>query len=124
LLFLQHQGAIPFCGVAPFLVFVPKSEQNPSWHLLAELNVVFLLWFEPKVKIAQSRTAIFVPPGELPMNLRIVLWTVAMAYGGFLWAGRGAQSLNSISIAGAVIGAAMGLLLAIMFTRRARRKQI
>jgi membrane associated rhomboid family serine protease len=59
-----------------------------------------------------------------PMNLRLILWTLTMAYGGFLWAGRGAQSLNSISITGAVIGAVMGLLLAIMFTRRARRKRV
>lgn len=57
------------------------------------------------------------------MNLRIILWTVAMAYGGFLWAGRGAQSFNSISMSGALIGAVMGFLLAMMFTRRAKRKQ-
>jgi membrane associated rhomboid family serine protease len=57
------------------------------------------------------------------MNLRIILWTLAMAYGGFLWAGRGAQSVNSVSITGALIGALTGLLLAIIFSRRARRKQ-
>jgi hypothetical protein len=57
------------------------------------------------------------------MNVRLILWTLAMAYGGFLWAGRGAQSLNGNSITGALIGALIGLLLAIMFTNRARRKQ-
>jgi membrane associated rhomboid family serine protease len=57
------------------------------------------------------------------MSLRVILWTVAMAFGGFLWAGRGIQSFNRISISGALIGAVMGFLLAIMFTRRARRKQ-
>jgi len=57
------------------------------------------------------------------MRIRIILWTLAMAYGGFLWAGRGTESLDSISITGALIGALTGLLLAIMFTRRARRKQ-
>jgi membrane associated rhomboid family serine protease len=47
-----------------------------------------------------------------------------MAYGGFLWAGRGSQSFNSVSVSGALVGAAMGFLLAIMFSRRAKRKQI
>ena len=58
------------------------------------------------------------------MHLRIILWTVAMAYGGFLWAGRGSQGLTSVSVSGALVGAAMGFLLAIMFSRRAKRKQI
>ena len=58
------------------------------------------------------------------MNLRLILWTLVMAYGGFLWAGKGAQSLNSISITGALVGAIAGFLLAIMFTRRNRRKHV
>ena len=58
------------------------------------------------------------------MNIRIILWTLVMAYGGFLWAGRGTQVLNSISISGAIIGALMGFLLAVIFTRRARRKHV
>jgi hypothetical protein len=57
------------------------------------------------------------------MRIRIILWTLAMAYGGFLWAGRGTESLDRISITRALIGALTGLLLAIMFTRRERRKQ-
>lgn len=56
------------------------------------------------------------------MNLRVILWTLAMAYGGFLWAGRGAQSLNAVTLSGALIGAVTGLLLAIIFSRRAKRK--
>jgi hypothetical protein len=56
------------------------------------------------------------------MKLRLILWTLAMAYGGFLWAGRGAHSLNGITISGAFIGAVIGFLLAIMFSRRERRK--
>ena len=56
------------------------------------------------------------------MNLRLILWTLAMAYGGFLWAGRGAQALNGITITGALIGALTGVLLAVIFNRRARRK--
>jgi membrane associated rhomboid family serine protease len=56
------------------------------------------------------------------MKLRVILWTLAMAYGGFLWAGRGAQSLNGMTTSGALIGAVIGCLLAIMFSRRERRK--
>lgn len=56
------------------------------------------------------------------MNVRLVLWTVAMAYTGFLWAGRGAQSLNAVTISGALIGAVVGFLLALMFSRRDKRK--
>jgi hypothetical protein len=61
--------------------------------------------------------------GGPPMNIRIILWTLCMAYVGFLWMGRGAQSLNTATFSGAVIGAVCGLLLAIMFEHRARRKK-
>jgi hypothetical protein len=57
------------------------------------------------------------------MNIRIILWTLCMAYVGFLWMGRGTQSLNTATISGAVIGAVCGFLLAIMFEHRARRKK-
>ena len=57
--------------------------------------------------------------------LRVILWTVAMAYSGsFLFAGRGVRSLHDASVSGALIGAVLGSLLAIMFIRRARRKHI
>jgi membrane associated rhomboid family serine protease len=62
-------------------------------------------------------------PEVIGMKLRLVLWTVAMAYAGFLWAGKGVHELNSVSISGAIIGAATGFLLALIFARRIRRKQ-
>jgi membrane associated rhomboid family serine protease len=46
-----------------------------------------------------------------------------MAYAGFLWAGKGVHELNTVSISGAIIGAATGFLLALIFARRIRRKQ-
>ena len=60
------------------------------------------------------------------MNLvRMIIWTIALAYcGSFLFAGRGVRSLHNVSISGAFIGAVLGLLIAIMFIRRARRKHI
>ena len=56
-------------------------------------------------------------------NLRAILWTVTMAYFGFLWAGRGIPAFNSLTISGALMGAVIGALLAFMFARRARRKK-
>ena len=58
------------------------------------------------------------------MKLRAILWTVTMAYFGFLWAGRGAPALNSLTIFGAIMGAIVGALLALMFARRAKRKKV
>jgi len=59
------------------------------------------------------------------MNIRrMILWTVAMAYCGFLIAGRGARSLDNNTILEALMGAVLGILLAVLFTRRARRKHI
>ena len=57
-------------------------------------------------------------------SLRIILWTIAMAYSGFLIAGRAARSFDNNTISETLIGAVLGLLLAILFTRRARRKHI
>jgi ABC-type enterochelin transport system permease subunit len=54
--------------------------------------------------------------------LRVILWTVAMAYCGFLITGRAVQSFNSTSISGALMGALLGFLLAVMFTLRHARK--
>jgi membrane associated rhomboid family serine protease len=61
-------------------------------------------------------------PEVIGMKVRLVFWTAAMAYAGFLWAGRGVHELNSVSISGAIIGAVMGFLLAVMFARRMKRK--
>jgi hypothetical protein len=56
--------------------------------------------------------------------IRVILWTLALAYGGFLFAGQGAQSFNGTTAFGAVVGALIGFLLALMFaSRAARRKQ-
>jgi hypothetical protein len=57
--------------------------------------------------------------------VRMIVWTIALAYSGsFLFAGRSVQSLHDTSVSGALIGAVLGSLLAIMFIRRARRKHI
>jgi hypothetical protein len=55
---------------------------------------------------------------------RMILWTVAMAYCGFLIAGRGSRSFDNNTVSEAIIGAVLGLLLFLLFTLRARRKHI
>ena len=55
--------------------------------------------------------------------VRIILWTVAMAYTGFLLTGQGLRTFNSLSITEAFLGALTGFLLAIIFTLRQRRRQ-
>ena len=55
--------------------------------------------------------------------VRAFLWTVAMAYTGFLLTGQGLRTFNSLSITEAFLGALTGFLLAIMFTLRERRRQ-
>jgi len=55
--------------------------------------------------------------------LRVILWTLGLAYCGFLITGRAVQSFNSTSISGALTGAVLGFLLAVMFTLRARRRK-
>lgn len=59
----------------------------------------------------------------MSVNIRAILWTVTMAYFGFLWAGKGVPSFNSLTISGALMGAVIGFLLALMFARRAKRKK-
>ncbi len=54
--------------------------------------------------------------------VRVILWTVAMAYTGFLLTGQG-RTFNSLSITEAFLGALTGFLLAIMFTLREKRRQ-
>jgi hypothetical protein len=55
--------------------------------------------------------------------VRVVLWTVSMAYTGFLLTGQGLRTFNSLSVTEALLGALTGFLLAIMFTLRERRRQ-
>lgn len=56
-------------------------------------------------------------------SLRMIPWTLAMAYSGFLIAGRGSHSFDHNTISETVIGAVLGFLLAILFTLRDQRKQ-
>jgi hypothetical protein len=55
--------------------------------------------------------------------LRAILWTVAMAYTGFILTNQGLRTFNSLSVTEALLGALTGFLLAIMFTLRERRRQ-
>jgi len=57
------------------------------------------------------------------MKVRAILWTVTMAYTGFLLTGQGLRTFNSISITEGLLGALMGFLLAVMFTLRERRRR-
>ncbi|PWT79996.1 MAG: hypothetical protein C5B58_12480 [Acidobacteria bacterium] len=61
-----------------------------------------------------------------PMKpIRLILWTLALAYGGsFLFADKTVRSFHDASAIGALIGATLGLLLGVMFEQRARRRHI
>jgi hypothetical protein len=54
---------------------------------------------------------------------RLILWTPAMAYTGFILTNQGLRTFNSLSITEAFLGALTGFFLAIMFTLRERRRQ-
>ena len=56
-------------------------------------------------------------------SVRVISWTVAMAYTGFLLTGQGLRTFNSLSITEAFLGALAGFFLAIMFTLREKRRQ-
>jgi len=56
-------------------------------------------------------------------TLRIIFWTLSMAYTGFILTNQGLRTFNHLSITEAFLGALTGLLLAIMFTLRERRRQ-
>ena len=56
------------------------------------------------------------------MKLRAILWTVAMAYTGFLLTGQGLRTFDRLSITEGSLGALTGFLLAIMFTLREKRR--
>jgi len=55
--------------------------------------------------------------------LRVILWTVTMAYTGFILTGQGLRTFNDLSMTEAFLGAVTGFLLAIMFTLREKRRQ-
>jgi hypothetical protein len=52
-----------------------------------------------------------------------MVWTITMAYTGFLLTGQGLRTFNSLSITEGLLGALTGFLLAIMFTLRERRRR-
>jgi membrane associated rhomboid family serine protease len=56
------------------------------------------------------------------MSSRLILWPVVMACVGFFILGKGSYEPLGMSISGALLGAVLGLLLASMFARRAKRK--
>ena len=56
-------------------------------------------------------------------SVRVILWTVAMAYTGFILTNQGLRTFNSLSITEAFLGSLAGFFLAIMFTLRERRRQ-
>jgi len=55
--------------------------------------------------------------------VRVILWTVAMAYNGFILTNQGLRTFNSLSVTEAFLGALTGFFLAIMFTLREKRRQ-
>jgi membrane associated rhomboid family serine protease len=57
------------------------------------------------------------------MNIRLILWTLAMAYVGVLVVGKGSYLPLNVTASGALMGGGLGLILAIMFSRRSRRKR-
>ena len=60
-----------------------------------------------------------------PMSIRrMIPWTLAMAYCGFLLAGRGSRSFDNNTMLEAGVGAVLGFLLALLFTLRARRRHM
>ena len=57
------------------------------------------------------------------MKARAILWTLTMAYAGFLLTGQGLRTFNSFTISEGFLGALTGFLLAIMFTLREKRRR-
>jgi hypothetical protein len=56
-------------------------------------------------------------------SVRVILWTVAMAYTGFILTNQGLRTFNTLSVTEAFLGALAGFFLALMFTLRERRRQ-
>lgn len=57
------------------------------------------------------------------MKLRGTLWTLGMAYTGFVLTGQGLRTFNNLSVSEGLLGGIMGFLLAIMFTLREQRRE-
>lgn len=57
------------------------------------------------------------------MSIRLKFWTVAMAYAVFLMVSKGSvQVAPSVAVSAVLMGAAVGLVLGVMFSQRAARK--
>lgn len=54
---------------------------------------------------------------------RLISWTISMSYVGFLFAGKGSYFPIGVTFSGALMGAAGGSILGLMFTSRALRRQ-
>jgi hypothetical protein len=63
------------------------------------------------------------PRYEAAMKVRAIVWTITMAYTGFLLTGQGLRTFNNLSITEGFLGALTGFLLAVMFTLREKRRQ-
>src|SRR5580692_141092 len=61
--------------------------------------------------------------GDPMFTVRVIFWTVAMAYTGFILTDQGLRTFNNLSITEAFLGALAGFFLAVMFTLRERRRQ-
>jgi membrane associated rhomboid family serine protease len=57
------------------------------------------------------------------MRDRILLWAFVMAGVGFVVAGRGSYLPLGVTVSGAIMGAGIGVLLAIMFSHRETRRR-
>ncbi len=57
------------------------------------------------------------------MTIRLILWIVVIACIGFLLVDRNLDAPLGVTISGTVLGAGLGLILAIIFSRRTRRKR-
>jgi len=58
------------------------------------------------------------------MGVRLIFWTLCLAYVGFLLAGTKGVSSASVAVTAAFLGAMIGFALGVMFANRARRKRI
>jgi len=55
--------------------------------------------------------------------VRIIVWPLAMSYSGFILTGQGLRTFNNLSVSEALFGALTGLLLAVMFRLREKRRR-
>ena len=56
------------------------------------------------------------------MSLRLIFWTLCMAYAFFLLAGTKGSFSPGIAVTAAILGAMMGFALGVVFANRAHRR--